>query len=98
MTEGEFIKFYKKRNKNKNHEEVKKEIDRFWATLLKALNENGPVTFKNWGTFEKKVVKSRKVITPKIEKTIYTEPKEVIRFKAGKGMKDLMIKGSDSHE
>ena len=54
MTEGEFIKFYKKRNKNKNHEEVKKEIDRFWDTLLKALNENGPVTFKNWGTFEKK--------------------------------------------
>ena len=43
MTEGEFIKFYKKRNKNKNHEEVKKEIDRFWDTLLKALNENGPV-------------------------------------------------------
>ena len=82
MTEGEFIKFYKKRNKNKNHEEVKEEIDRFWDTLLKALNENGAVTFKNWGTFEKKVVK----------------PKEVIRFKAGKGMKDLMIKGSDSYE
>ena len=30
MTEGEFIRFYKKRNKIKNHKAVKEKIDLFW--------------------------------------------------------------------
>lgn len=39
MTEGEFVRFYKKRNKSKSHKEVKKKIDLFWDVLLKALDE-----------------------------------------------------------
>lgn len=39
MTEGEFIRFYKKRNKSKNHKEAKEKIDLFWNVLLAALEK-----------------------------------------------------------
>ena len=52
MTEGEFIRFYKKRNNSKNLKVVKEKIDLFWNVLLKALDEDKKVIFKNWGAFE----------------------------------------------
>ena len=52
MTEGEFIRFYKKRNKCRSHKEVKEKIDLFWDALLKALEEDKKVVFKVWGVFE----------------------------------------------
>lgn len=39
MTEGEFIRFYKKRNKIKSHKKVREKIDLFWDVLLRALEE-----------------------------------------------------------
>ncbi|EHO79100.1 HU family DNA-binding protein [Fusobacterium ulcerans] len=86
MTEGEFVRFYKKRNKSKSHKEVKKKIDLFWDVLLKALDEDKKVVFKGWGVFEKREIKSRKIKVPMWEKERYTEPKEVIKFRAGKGL------------
>ena len=47
MTEGEFIRFYKKRNKIKNHKTVKEKIDLFWDVLLKALDEDKKVALQN---------------------------------------------------
>ena len=90
MTEGEFIRFYKKRNKSKNHEVVKEKIDLFWNTLLKVLDKGEKVTFKNWGTFEQKDVKPRKIMITKIDKAGYTKAKKKIRFKAGKGLQDIV--------
>ncbi len=98
MTEGEFIKFYKKKNKSKNHEEVREKIYMFWEALLKAIDEDNTVVFKNWGTFEKKQIKPRRIVIPKMEKEIYTAPKTAIKFRAGAGLKDLMINGGDSNE
>ena len=86
MTEGEFVRFYKKRNKSKSHKEVKKKIDLFWDVLLKALDEDKKVVFKGWGVFEKREIKSRKIKVPMWEEERYTEPKEVIKFRAGKGL------------
>ena len=86
MTEGEFIRFYKKRNKIKNHKAVKEKIDLFWNVLLKALEEDKKVVFKDWGVFGKREIKSRKIKVPMWEEERYTEPKEVIKFRAGKGL------------
>ena len=86
MTEGKFIRFYKKRNKIKSHKEVKEKIDLFWATLLKVLEEDKKVIFKEWGVFEKREIKSRKIKMPMREEERYTEPKKVIKFRAGKGL------------
>ena len=97
MTGGEFIRFYKKRNNLKNHKEVKEKIDLFWDALLKALDEDGRVVLKNWGIFEKKEVKPRKIMTPRMDKATFTEAKEKIRFKAGRGLQNA-VNGADTDE
>ena len=86
MTEGEFIRFYKNRNKIKSHKEVREKIDLFWNALFKALDEDKKVMLQNWGVFEKREMKARKVVIPTLEGARYTQPKETIKFRAGKGL------------
>ena len=96
MTEGEFVRFYKKRNKTKSHKEVKAKIDLFWKVLQKALDEEKKITFKDWGVFEKKAVKTRKVVIPIWEGARYTQPKETIKFRAG--LEFIKLVNSDGNE
>ena len=95
MTEGEFIRCYKKRNKIKNYKAVKEKIDLFWNVLLKALDEDKKVALQNWRVFEKREMKSRKVLVPMWEKPIYTEAREAIKFRAGKGLIKIANGGID---
>ena len=97
MTEVEFIKFYRDRNNLKSIKEAKEKIDLFWSALLKALDEDGKVILKNWGVFEKKEVKSRKVVLPQMKEAVIIDAKEKIRFKAGKGLRNV-INGADVDE
>ena len=90
MTEKEFIKFYKKRNLSRSYKEVKEKIDLFWDTILKALDEDEKVVLKNWGTFEKKEVKPRRIVIPNMEKVTITKAKKVIKFKAGAGLRNVV--------
>ena len=96
MTEGEFVRFYKKRNNSKSHKEVREKIDLFWNVLLKALDEDKKVALQNWGVFEKKERKARKILVPMWEEAGYTEPKEAVKFKAGKAL--VKIANSDKNE
>ena len=52
----------------------------------KVLEEDKKVIFKEWGVFEKRETKSRKIKMPMWEEERYTEPKKVIKFRAGKGL------------
>ncbi|RHG32264.1 HU family DNA-binding protein [Fusobacterium varium] len=90
MTEKEFIKFYKKRNLSRSYKEVKEKIDLFWDTILKALAEDGKVSLKDWGVFEKKEVAPRKIMTPRMEKERVTKAGEKISFRTGTGLKTLV--------
>ena len=96
MTEGEFIRFYKKRNNSKSHKEVREKIDLFWNVLPKALDEDKKVIFKNWGAFEKREMKVRKVLVPTWEKAQYIKPKEIVKFRAGKSL--IKIANGDTDE
>ena len=96
MTEGEFLRFYKKRNNSKNLKVVKEKIDLFWNVLLKALEEDKKVILKNWGVFEKRERKVRKVLVPTWEKAQYIKPKESIKFRAGKSF--IEIANGDTDE
>ncbi|MEH1739402.1 HU family DNA-binding protein [Fusobacterium varium] len=97
MKEGEFIKFYKERNLSRNYKEVKEKIDLFWTVVLKALAEDGKVSLKDWGVFEKKEVAPRKIMTPRMEKERVTKTREKIRFRTGTGLKTL-VNGDDTDE
>ena len=71
------------------------------TTLVKtatseALEEDKKVVFKEWGTFEKRERKARKVLVPMWEKPIYTEPREAIKFRAGKSL--IEIANGDTDE
>lgn len=39
MTEGEFIRFYKKRNHSKSHKIVKEKIGLFWNILFRVFKK-----------------------------------------------------------
>ncbi|CAK7037303.1 HU family DNA-binding protein [Fusobacterium varium] len=97
MKEGEFIKFYKERNLSRNYKEVKEKIDLFWNAVLKALDEDGKVSLKDWGVFEKKEVAPRKIMTPRMEKERVTKAGEKIIFRTGTGLKTL-VNGADVDE
>ena len=96
MTEGEFIRFYKKRNNSKSHKEVREKIDLFWNVLLKALDEDKKVILKTWRVFEKRERKVRKVLVPTWEKAQYIKPKEIVKFRAGKSL--IKIANGDTDE
>ena len=97
MTEAEFIRYYKRRNKSKNYKEAKEKIDLFWTVVLKALDEDGKVLLKDWGAFEKKEVAPRKIMTPRMEKAGLTRAGEKVRFRTGTGLKNL-VNGVDADE
>ena len=97
MTEGEFIRFYRDRNCLRNIKEAKEKIDLFWTVVLKALAEDGKVSLKDWGAFEKKEVAPRKIITPRMEKAGLTRAGEKVRFRTGTGLKNL-VNGADANE
>ena len=97
MKEWEFIKFYRDRNCLRSVKEAKEKIDLFWTVVLKALNEDGKVSLKDWGVFEKKEVAPRKIITPRIEKERLTKAGEKIKFRTGTGLKNL-VNGDDNDE
>ena len=90
MTEKEFIKYYRNRNHLKNIKEAKEKVELFWDTILKALDEDEKVVLKNWGTFEKKEVKPRRIVIPNMEKVTITKAKKVIKFKAGAGLRNVV--------
>ena len=98
MTETEFIKFYKERNSIRNKEEAKRKVDNFWNALLKAISEDKKVIFKNWGIFEEKDVKSRRIVIPKQKKEGYTKPKKVLKFRAGEGLIKFVNKRGENIE
>ena len=93
MTEKEFIKYYRNRNHLKNVKEAKEKVELFWDTILKALDEDGKVSLKNWGRFEKKEVKSRKVVLPQMKEAVIIEAKKKIRFRTETGLQDAINSG-----
>lgn len=90
MTEKEFLTLYQKKRGLKSLNEAKEKVNMFWDTLFEALEENESVSFRGWGVFETREMKGRKIIVPVSTEVIYTEPKKTIKFRAGKGLLDLI--------
>lgn len=91
MKENDFIKLYRNNRGLKNQKEAKEKIDAFWNTLFKAVETGEKVIFKGWGKFEKKDIKSRKIKIPKKDQLICTQPKSIIKFRAGKVFRKRLV-------
>ncbi|WP_130890081.1 HU family DNA-binding protein [Fusobacterium varium] len=98
MKESDFIKLYKKKIKAKNYKETKKKVDLFWNAFFKLLDNEKKIVIKNWGIFEKKSVKSRKVVVPMWIEAGYSKPKEIIKFRAGEGLIKKINKSGENNE
>ena len=81
MTEKEFLTLYKERRSLKSIREAKERLDSFWKALFDVLEEEGKVIIKDWGIFEKKEVKPRKILNLATREMMITEEKKVIKFK-----------------
>ena len=64
-------------------------LDSFMTTVTKALKKkNGKVTLVGFGTFSKVRQKARKGRNPQTGEAIKIKAKNVVKFKAGKKLKD----------
>ena len=80
MTEKEFLILYKERRNLKSIREAKERLDFFWKALFDVLEED-KVIIKDWGIFEKREVKSRKILNLATREMMMTEEKKVIKFR-----------------
>ncbi|MHD0316615.1 HU family DNA-binding protein [Fusobacterium sp. THCT1E2] len=81
MTEKEFLTLYKERRNLKSIREAKERLDSLWKALFDVLEEEEKVIIKDWGIFEKKEVKPRKILNLATKQMMITEEKKVIKFK-----------------
>lgn len=76
MTEKEFLTLYKERRNLKSIREAKERLDSFWKALFDVLEEEEKVTIKDWGIFEKKEVKPRKILNLATREMIHSRRKD----------------------
>ena len=81
MNSKEFLTLYKERRNLKSIREAKKRVDSFWKALFDVLEEEEKVIIKDWGIFEKKEIKPRKILNLATREMMITEEKKVIKFK-----------------
>ncbi|WP_373076828.1 HU family DNA-binding protein [Fusobacterium varium] len=81
MTEKEFLTLYKERRNLKSIREAKERLDSFWKAIFDVLDVEDKVIIKDWGIFEKKEVKPRKILNLATREMMITEEKKVIKFK-----------------
>lgn len=81
MTEKEFLLLYKERRNLKSMREAKEIFETFWLSLTEILDQDEKIIIKDWGIFEKKLLKSKRVFNISTKEIITTEDKKVIKFR-----------------
>ncbi|WP_300356024.1 HU family DNA-binding protein [Fusobacterium sp.] len=88
MRKKEFKKFYAEFNKLEN-EKASEEVEIFLETMKKAFSLYPKIVFRNFGTFEIKETKERKVLDPRGSgDIIHTKPRKYVKFKISKNVED----------
>lgn len=81
MTEKEFLLLYKERRNLKSMREAKESFETLWDSIFYALDTDENLIIKDWGIFEKKLLKSKRVFNISTKEIITTENKKVIKFR-----------------
>ena len=93
MTEVKFLEIYKKRKNLKSIYESKEKLELFWKVVFAGLAQDKKVIVKDFGVFEIKKLKPRKIYD--IHKNIFfmTKERTALKFKVKNGfMKKLSKK------
>lgn len=71
--------------------EAKAAVDAVLTGVVRSIVENGSLRLTNFGAFEVKLQSARKARNPKTGQAIEVPEKHVVRFKAGKELKELVL-------
>ena len=90
MVKKEFKKFYSEYN-NMSEEEASQEVEEFLEMMKQAFSLYPKVVFRDFGTFEVKETKERKIVDPRgNNELIHSKPRKYIKFKASKNLEERM--------
>ena len=81
MTEAEFLELYKKKRKLKNIKEAKEKLELFWDVIFTGIALEKKVTVKDFGTFEVKKLKSRKIYNIHKNSLYMTKERTALKFR-----------------
>lgn len=88
MNKKEFMLELRKKLGIKDLEIIESKVNNFWDSWFETLKENKKLTIKDFGKFEIKDVKPRKVVSPYGE--FITNLSKKIRFTAGKELREML--------
>ena len=90
MIKKEFKKFYAEQN-NLSEEDASKEVELFLETMKEMFANYPKIVFRNFGTFEVKETKERKIVDPRgNNEIIHAKPRKYIKFKTSKNLEDKL--------
>lgn len=81
MTEIEFLKLYKNKRKLKSIKEAKEKLEIFWDIIFAGIALEKKVTVKDFGTFEVKKLKSRKIYNIHKNSLYMTKERTALKFR-----------------
>ena len=81
MTEAEFLELYKKKRKLKNIKEAKEKLELFWYVIFTGIAPEKKVIVKDFGTFEAKKLKPRKIYDIHKNSLYMTKERTAVRFR-----------------
>ena len=92
MKKKEFKKLYGELNKIEK-ERASEEVEIFLETMKQAFSKYPKIVFRDFGTFEVKETKVRKITDPRgNSEPIISKPRKYVKFKASKNLEERMKK------
>ena len=92
MKKKEFKKLYGELNKTEK-ERASEEVEIFLETMKQAFSKYPKIVFRNFGTFEVKETKARKITDPRgNDEPIISKPRKYVKFKVSKNLEERMKK------
>ena len=90
MLKSELISNIQKKHKNLSSNDIELITNLFFKKITKSLNEDNNIEIRGFGTFKKKVNKSKLVRNPKTNEKILKKETFKIHFKIGKILHNLI--------
>lgn len=90
MRKREFIKLYAEIN-NMELKKSSEDVEEFLETLKDIFKTSPKVVFKNFGIFEVRETKARKIFDPRNQTDIiHSKPRKYVKFRTSRKMEDIL--------